>query len=200
MFVVDSWPASRDDAGARVTASSDPAIVADVLGASSDIVVWGRRVPRDWTEHIVNDAPVDDGVAFSGTVDQAILFLRDKAKISKNCRFLREDVEQTVSLVAALAVVRKVRITLRPFRKSFSIPLSSAATLSVFCLYGDGDFRLADHADASPSDMVALDAYALAFCWRATQKFASATFSCMSSVCFGLCVEALPDAPALFGA
>ncbi|NHN85858.1 hypothetical protein GOB93_14580 [Acetobacter musti] len=194
MFVIESWP-DTGKTGPRVVASADTRIVADVLTPFPDIVVWSRKVPETWPDLISQETQPSEPLTLSGPTEQLRTWLRDKDPFPKTLSFLRDDIEQTLSLTAALGAARTLRLTCHPVTTPFTPTLSAGSSpgssLCAFCLYGKGTLTLFHEDGNQRSKALNPDPHALTFCRSALHTVPQPEFRTLNgSRCFALAIEA----------
>ncbi|MFW7267770.1 hypothetical protein ACMAUO_07335 [Gluconacetobacter sp. Hr-1-5] len=160
---MESWSGPERGAAPHVRASALPGALADLAGPGVDMVVWARVVPPVWHEMLEACALPEGRVVLGGTLDEVTLALRRPDMRRRYPAFLIEDVEQTVALVAALAVCATLTVVLGdPAAWVGATPLPPGR-LRALCCYGGGTVDWVS-GRAGGCDLVSsVSPYALAF-------------------------------------
>lgn len=188
MFVIESWPAG--DTGLHLTASADTQIVSDILMPFVDAVVWGRRVPRDWDERIgASGDGMTENAVLSGPFDHVLKQVADLALGNDQTPFLKDDLEQIISLTAALAMSHDVRLQWLHVEDRFAPGPVDHGKLRALCVYGTGTIEWSCHNGTLWSEPVTLDPYGILFTKPLMGIAPSAAFQASGPACYALCVD-----------
>lgn len=164
MFVMESWPDATTAPGPRIAASADSRILADIMKPVADIIVWSRKVPDTWPDLIGQTTTSSPALTLSGTVGDITRTLRHQLIVPENLRFLKEDIEQTLSLTAALSGAQNLCLTWQPVTTPLTPVLSGTSPFCVFCLYGGGELSVSYNDAQQHPTVLTPDPHALTFC------------------------------------
>ncbi|CAI9119506.1 hypothetical protein [Brytella acorum] len=188
MFVIESWPAG--EIGPHLTASADTRIVSDILMPFVDAVIWARRVPRDWDARLgATGGDLTRSAILSGPFDHVLKQVEGLALGGNRTPFLKDDVEQIISLTAALGMSHEVRLQWLHVEDRFAPGPLDHGRLRALCVYGTGSIAWSCQNDASGMEPVALDPYGILFTKPLMSLAPSAAFQASGPACYALCVD-----------